>query len=774
MNHGKMIAMTLRSLLPLLLCLGLTAQAASEIEVQQGDSVRALAARHLGDAELWQELLSANGLESVVQVHAGMHLKLPPAEVLDTQRLLTETTGKIDEANRLRASVFASSEIARAIVMRDQALDEKRRRNWNQALSLVTRASQAADQAIAACRAKQDVVAEAQLTDRRGTVEQRTPGAVVWKAAELYGPLNEGDRLRTLADSSAEILFRDESRLRMDENSQLVIQQMRANLLENRQQAKVSLISGDLFAMLGGNQRRNSFDLEIPGVELAGDSQDFFVQRDEKSNARFANYQGQLEVAAKGGRVTLDQNEGVAVGNQGLTDKRQLLARVEGLGPEDATVIYTQQLDLTWGAVEGAADYWLEVSSDPSFKAVVLRQRDLQRPSAKIEGLPQGLYYWRVVAVDKEGFPGIRSVVSTFRLVYDHEPPFLVLYHPDEGETVTHTPTDLRGIVEKGSRLTINGGVLEPDDEGDFTLRIEPQQGLNRIELKAVDAAGNLSEVTRTFVYQPEPELALEIDPQIPRDADGRLEALGPVLHLVARTLPNTRAELLDDAEMVRQRGMADAEGGLTLEVPIGGEGSEYTLRLISSGGSDLRVPLRVVPQLAAPQITLIPEPPRYTVSGELPLIGRIERAEVLQINGVEVKAPGGEFRYPLKLRPGENRIELQATNAPGNGITLQRQIFRDTEGPEIVARNLTASENGGRVSVTIDVEVKDASPLRNSGEFEIASNDFRYQGRLLLNGGGNHYSATVELPPGDHRKVQIGRIAVEDQLGNRSEYPKR
>ena len=49
------------------------------IRVEEGDTLRDLAAEHLGDPDLWTEILRANGLNAITDVHPGLELRIPAA-----------------------------------------------------------------------------------------------------------------------------------------------------------------------------------------------------------------------------------------------------------------------------------------------------------------------------------------------------------------------------------------------------------------------------------------------------------------------------------------------------------------------------------------------------------------------------------------------------------------------------------------------------------------------------------------------------------------------
>ena len=64
--------------------------------------------------------------------------------------------------------------------------------------------------------AARDKAAEALVTDRQGQVEGQRPQDLGWRGLKLQAALIEEEKVRTLSDSTAQITFRDASRLRLN------------------------------------------------------------------------------------------------------------------------------------------------------------------------------------------------------------------------------------------------------------------------------------------------------------------------------------------------------------------------------------------------------------------------------------------------------------------------------------------------------------------------------------------------------------------------------
>ena len=236
------------------------------VRLKEGQSLRDLAQEHLGDPDLWAEILRANGL-SVADVHPGIELKIPVGQIAAANKALGDALKVIQQATEQGARLFAAEQIGQAIKLRDAALAKRKAGDWDAAAKLAGEAKVAADAALTAALAQRDAAADALLSDRQGWVEGQRPQDLVWADRPLNAVLIEDEKVRTLSRSTAQITFQDESRLRLNANSQAVIQRMRTDPLSREQEAKVSLVEGDFYALLAGKSQRKNFELQVPQVQ---------------------------------------------------------------------------------------------------------------------------------------------------------------------------------------------------------------------------------------------------------------------------------------------------------------------------------------------------------------------------------------------------------------------------------------------------------------------------------------------------------------------------
>ena len=151
------------------------------------------------------------------------------------------------------------------------------------------------------------------MSDRQGWVEGQKIEENSWSERELNSVLNEQEKLRTLSDSSAQVVFRDASRLRLNPNSQAVIQRMRDDPLSRRKEAQISLVEGDFYALLAPESERSKLEVRLKNVDAKIDSGNFWVSQDADT-AKFSNYDSAPVAIVSGGEtMTLGRNEGAVV-----------------------------------------------------------------------------------------------------------------------------------------------------------------------------------------------------------------------------------------------------------------------------------------------------------------------------------------------------------------------------------------------------------------------------------------------------------------------------
>ncbi|EXJ13942.1 FecR domain-containing protein [Imhoffiella purpurea] len=739
--------------------------------LEPGQSLRELAAEHLGDPDAWPEILRANRLDSPHQVRPGMRLVLPVEAMRHLDRALGDLRGLVFRATAAGAEVLATETIADALSEQAAALQARRRGDLGEALRLARSGIAEAGRALETSLSQRDLAAEAVLDAAGGVVQRRRPSEFDWTRIPIRTLLAERERLRTLAQSFAVLRFRDASSLRMSENAQMAIRRLRRDRLTRSEQVDVVLYGGDLRALIASGGRQ-SLRVEVPGIETSGDSTHYWLRKDAES-MRLANYAGTFQVSAGGGSVMVGENQGTLVEvDRPPVPPIDLLPPPQPLEPEQGAVLYGRGVELAWSPVAGASAYWLEVAVDPEFSRLVFTRTDLSGTEQRVPVDREGLYYWRLSSVDAAGLPGAASLARLFQVDRDAVPPYLSVETPAEGLRVDADSVQVRGRVEPGARLWIDGAPVQVEPDGGFAVERHLDEGPNRLLFEVRDAAGNLSRLERRLYRTPESPMPLRLAEHLPRDDLGRILVTRPQFGLSGRTLPDAEVRIQSETHPgLSAATQADAEGRFDLILSLPDPSTR--LRAVASGplGERAESALEVVLDSVPPLIRLDREPPRRTADPRLTLSGRVEEGESLMFDGQPVAlSETGAFAFCIPLRSGENRIRLVARDRAGNPAVLERGILLDREPPRLIRYDLVEEGDGPLRLLRVEIEAEDASGMTAGIPYRLDLGGRSRQGIARRGSGRNSYQDRVALPADSALGPRLRSVELRDYLGNRRE----
>jgi hypothetical protein len=742
-----------------------------KVRVQSGQSLRDLAQKYLGEPDLWTEILRANGLSSPADVRPGMELLMPAGRIAAANQALRQALQALQRATEEGARLFAAEQIETGLERYEAAVARRKAGDWDAAARLAGEATLMALAALETSMAQRDTAAEARLSDREGWVEGRKPQELVWGDRALNAVLIEQEKVRTLSRSSAQITFRDDSRLRLSANSQAVIQRMRVDPLSRKEEAKVGLVEGDFYALLSGRTERRTFELEVPEASTDIESRNFWVRRDA-SGAKFTNYDDRaLDVAARGAEVTLGRNEGTLVRTgQAPSGKIGVLPATRLEAPADDGQAPEPSVELSWASLSDANGYWLELAFDPAFQRLETSRWGLKERRFRTDPLEVGTYYWRIAGLDKFGLPGERSEVWRFHVRVDRTPPYLAIQEPAEGAIVRTGTVRVEGEAENGARLLVNGAAVEIDRDGRFAAAVTVSPGESALTIEASDAAGNVTRRTRSFRYAPDGSAVLRFDEAVPRLGPGRFVTGRDVISLGGVTDAGAQLLVRAGKEELRATTYADAGGRFALNVPLAAADEAFTLEIVQPSGFASSERFSVVQDHEPPTIVLEPPPPTVTAVEWLPLRGRVEGARSLTVDGRPARLIDDGFDETATLRQGLNTVELVATDAVGNVRVERFEVALDQTPPELVGYRVSPQQVRAGEPVQVEVSARDASGLRKAAPFRLRVGDTDHADFLEL-GSAGAYRKSVLLPGSAAGRVRLLEVEVEDYAGNQARF---
>ncbi|MGR3713383.1 MAG: FecR domain-containing protein [Shimia sp.] len=729
------------------------------------DTLRDFVALHLNDPDLWPTVLRINEMASVAELSAGTVLQMPVQQVALADDALAVSLLAIQRATAEGARLFAPTEIGNAITDRDTAVEQRGEGEWRQVVDYAGSATDHADKAFEIAVAQRDRAAEALITDIHGRVEGRDPAEASWSDRSLDDILVEFERLRTLTNSTTQVTFRDLSRLRLNPNSNATIQRMRSDPLTGKEVTKVSLQSGDFYALLNQLSDQDSFEIDVPGIQTTTESDDFWIKKEEDS-ALFVNYDtAALDIEAGSEKVSLGQDEGVVITDAGVAVRAEVLDRTLLSTPKNDAEVFGRGVDLAWQMFPEASGYWFEVAADPGFNRMITTEWGVKDTAFRVDALTPGVHFWRVAALDKLGLPGKWSEARAFELRIDETPPFLTLLSPSDGMVIEAETVEVLGAAEADAVLSLNGAPVTIGADGSFVVQAALAAGENPLVLVALDAAGNRSEKRRNVTYVPRVNVEITLDAGLARAGDVLVSRNAEMTILAATTAqPGLEAVLRNavGAEVGHTR--ISAGGQLAITVPVTTEPQSLNVEILSLGGAVMgAAAFTVMLDNEAPQIVLDVPPPRATSDGTLDLTGMIGDAVALRLDGKPLEVFDDFFATQIALLPGPNVFELRAEDAAGNVGVLAVETLFDLEAPAISRAEMTRPE-GADGPIEIVVEATDASGLRQAAPYLVEVGDAEFEGYLRCDSRAGICRAS--LPP-TAGAMSLIEVVVQDYAGN-------
>ncbi len=757
------------------------------IEVKENQGIRDISKKYFDDPDRWEDILRANDLKSPDEIKPGMLLRIPAGVFFQAKRELEVSRRLIQKATISGAKIFAPTIIAKAIQLRDTALVKQKSGELRECINFAGLASTEGKKALKICISNQDVPAQAVVHDRKGDVHSRKPSDNLWKDVFRYDILHEGERIRTLSESSCDILFRNDSRLRLNENSQALIRKMRANMLEDTGETKVSLVKGDVFALLAAGKKNERFQLDIPGVETKVDSKYFWVGRD-RHGTRFANYDGKLEISSAGSKVVLKKNQGsVVLHNKKPTAPRELLASPRLLKPESGVEEFNVNIPLTWEEVSGAHYYLLEISHSVSFSAISyskeLKGAMAMFPKKLPDGSLRNLFYWRVTAVSSDKLRGQPSEARFIHIMYDDKPPFLVIQSPDDGLLLSNNMVEILGMTENDILLYIQDQPVEIAGNGKFRFRQELYEGVNSIIVKAIDRAGNITQLKRSVTFLSDHKIDLTFD---------RFYGLvygsvyGPVLHqimpghfvvsqrsisLAGKTNPDCSITVTSPGTAAPARATADSNGRFQVNLNLTGRSQVFNVKIASPSGVERHASISIEIDDKAPIIHFDEKIPSATREKRLSIKGKVGDAVRFNLNKSPVSLQDGQFNTTIDLKPGANRLSFVAGDLVGNVARIEKEVLFDPDPPRLLKHEISLGKGEDKNRVSVIVKAKDSTGLIKTALFTVQIGKQSHTGHMILSGSKGRYIGSFSIPEGGGHIIKFKSVTLSDYLGNSKEY---
>jgi hypothetical protein len=359
---------------------------------------------------------------------------------------------------------------------------------------------------------------------------------------------------------------------------------------------------------------------------------------------------------------------------------------------------------------------------------------------AQITNTQEGNNTYEVMAVDQVG----NRNITLINIIQDITPPILLVEFPPESYVTNDRVLHISGLTEQGVTVTVEGLVVEVAN-GLFTIPMTLKEGLNVIEIQAVDLARNFKHMTLLVTYDITPP---DVDMIYPL-ADGA----------VNKSTVTVAGDVEADVEdvLVNQVPVVVRNGRFSKNFKLSEGDNLILVEVTDNAGNSITRAFTLTLDTKAPELEVFgPDDGSFSTDASVIVSGRAEVGATVMLNGEEIIVSGGYFsvEHPLtETSPGDgpNMIMIEAIDDVGNTVMVEVGVYRDTIAPEFVVYDIAESTTNDFINITGGVE--DVSDI-----YEMTINDLPVQPSPK-----GYFEAYVPLDMG----VNVFTITARDMAGN-------
>jgi hypothetical protein len=532
------------------------------------------------------------------------------------------------------------------------------------------------------------------LTGRADLIRE----AVV-SSAKLRMALFYRDMLKTYLASRLDVLYVDNTRVSMGENSILAIE--RPSKVGGKTVSEAVLWSGRVRANVAKRKPNEIFQISTPVAVAGVEGTDLGVEilaRDGTTGV--ACFEGQVKVWNKslpeqavvlspGQYVVVRPNEPpqapVQIGEEERREKWEplILPSPSPIYPPNGSRIpFGSSFDISWADVQGAESYRVQVSRDISFSSIVLDVSDLRANRYTVKGLDQGTYYWRVAAAFQRGVVMVEAGFSS-PMSFDitpapsegappaappppPEPIPITVEFPKDGIVLNQTSITVSGMAIPDSTIRVNEVQGEADAQGRFQIRYNLKPNADNVLV--IDASKG-ERISESIIRRVRTDL---IPPRLSLSPD-------------VKSIVNKQAYVLSGSSSEPCSFVIRVNGREVAAIPFGVSNIKVPINLSQDGRNVISVEARDEAGNVAEaqkELFLDTQPPIITVArpipgenyvttrGEYPVSGTVsEKVVSITANGIGLKfdPKNNSFSGMVPISPGKNRIFIEAEDEAGN-----------------------------------------------------------------------------------------------------------
>jgi hypothetical protein len=354
---------------------------------------------------------------------------------------------------------------------------------------------------------------EAHFVNLDGTVRVKKAQSSQWIRADYNTSLDSGDFVQTGGDGVARVIFADGTNYLIKPDSLIVVEQSGEDPVTRATRVAVQVSSGTVDLATGrfevpGSTSKIAFEDAVANL---GEESRAVVQNDPKTNVHQLTLdRGDASVTRGATTVRLGQNEKVtfSASQPGLI-RQKVIAPPTLISPVNMALTISKdprksRLSFRWSSVPGAVEFRLMISPSGMFSNLVVDKKVKGGDSTDVAGLDEGIYYWEVASIDRQGVESQPSAANRFNVVQqvssDTQAYLEITRMIQHGRLV-----EVVGKTDPGSTVIINNEQvfnIQPDGTFRFFTSPLPSNGLNQITITAQDRKGNTKTIHKTVVVE--------------------------------------------------------------------------------------------------------------------------------------------------------------------------------------------------------------------------------------------------------------------------------
>ncbi len=367
----------------------------------------------------------------------------------------------------------------------------------------------------------------------------------------------------------------------------------------------------------------------------------------------------------------------------------------------------------------------------PSQRVVVKSGQEFSDSSKKVDKLRLTLFEKWNIALDE--------------FKNDQTPPYIAVTSPGPFSVTNKRNIKLEGKTEPGATVFVNDKQVPVDSNGLFAadVRLE-NKGLNVIEVKSLDLAGNVSILHRVVVLDLDPPV---VDLEYPPDSE---VVRAPTIKVLGTTEPGASVEIDGQSVAVAPNGYFEK---LTLL-----QGGWNTLKVVAtdSAGNTTVVTRNIYVDTQPPSLHVLkPKAGTITNNPRIEVVASTD-TDAAVVVGTKAASKGKDGRYHmyLTLQEGPNAISVKAVDKAGNLTLKFVPITVDLTPPQLVL--------GGLLSMPVTLSSESNIEVVGTTEPDAT---ITVNGMPVKVSDDGQFFTTISLKPG------INHIVVQavDEAGNKT-----